>query len=496
MKVFSRVAIKPINNKSCILISAFLTMLVPGLIAQELPAKDAVLKQMALANKYFMDKWPDPGANIVTDKVRPSNLWTRATYYEGLLAYYDVIRDTLLYQYAVDWGESHSWEPAYGGITRDANNLCCGQSYIELYLLDERQERIGPIKTCIDSMVHSIKNDDWWWVDAIQMAMPVFAKLGALHNDTAYYRKMYDLYNNSRTEQGDSGLYNQSDHLWWRDSDFDPPYKTPEGKNCYWSRGNGWVFAALARVLDVLPENTIHREEYLNDFKDMAKKLIEIQRDDGFWNPSLVDPDDYGGKETSGTAFFTFGIAWGINHQILDTETYKPYVIKAWNGMVNDALHPDGFLGYVQGTGKQPSDGQPLTYNKPPNFEDYGLGAFLLAGSEVYYLAPDSATGGVSSVQLPELVEYPSFLIYPNPAKERISIHYSLSVKSGVTIALTDIRGVVDKILFEDPNQDIGDYSISFDVSGSGEQLILPGIYIIRLITDGTVQSGKLIITN
>ena len=118
----------------------------------------------------------------------------------------------------------------------------------------------------------------------------------------------------------------------------------------------------------------------------MANALIPVQRNDGFWNVSLHDSTHFGGKETSGTALFTYGFAWGLNKGILDKKIYKPIMIKAWNAMVKDAVHPDGILGYVQGTGKEPKDGQPVSYTITPDFDDYGLGCFLLAGSEVYKL--------------------------------------------------------------------------------------------------------------
>jgi rhamnogalacturonyl hydrolase YesR len=235
-------------------------------------------------------------------------------------------------------------------------------------------------------MVKSDKKDDWNWIDAIQMAMPVFARLGVIYNDTSYFRKMYDLYSFAKYNHGGKGLYNAADHLWCRDKDFIPPYKEPNGQDCYWSRGNGWVFAALARTLSLLPKTDPHYNEFLQDFKDMANALIPVQRNDGFWNVSLHDSTHFGGKETSGTALFTYGFAWGLNKGILDKKIYKPIVIKAWNAMVKDAVHPDGILGYVQGTGKEPKDGQPVSYTITPDFDDYGLGCFLLAGSEVYKL--------------------------------------------------------------------------------------------------------------
>ena len=233
-------------------------------------------------------------------------------------------------------------------------------------------------------MVKSEKSDDWNWIDALQMAMPVFTRLGVIYKDTTYFSRMYDLYSYAKYRHGDKGLYNPADHLWWRDKDFDPPYKEPNGNDCYWSRGNGWVVAALARTLDILPGNDPHYNEYLQDYKDLCAALVPLQRNDGFWNVSLEDSTNFGGKETSGTALFIYGFAWGINKGILDKSTYKPIVLKAWNAVTKDAVHPNGFIGYLQGTGKEPKDGQPVTYTSVPDFEDYGLGCFLLAGSQVY----------------------------------------------------------------------------------------------------------------
>ncbi len=118
----------------------------------------------------------------------------------------------------------------------------------------------------------------------------------------------------------------------------------------------------------------------------MIKALVPIQRADGFWNVSLHDATHFGGKETSGTALFTYGMAWGVNQGILDKATYLPIITKAWNAMSTDAVQKNGFIGYMQGTGKEPKDGQPVSYTSMPDFEDYGLGCFLLAGTEVYKL--------------------------------------------------------------------------------------------------------------
>jgi hypothetical protein len=206
---------------------------------------------------------------------------------------------------------------------------------------------------------------------------------------------MYSYFHFIKVVYGRSnGLYSATDHLWWRDTNFMANYTASDGtkQKCYWSRGNGWAFVALARTMDVLPTNDLHYAEYLQTFQDMAAAFKAVQRPDGFWNVNLGYTNDYPGPESSGTACFTYGMAWGINHGYLDTNTYLPAVINGWNALAVSALHhstgsDNGFLGYEQSTGSQPSSGQPVTYTSVPDFDDFGLGLFLLAGSHVYQLS-------------------------------------------------------------------------------------------------------------
>jgi rhamnogalacturonyl hydrolase YesR len=354
--------------------------------SQELPDRKEVLRTMTLVNNYFMEKYADYKAPSRTDNVRPSNIWTRGVYYEGLVALYSIYPQEKYYRYMYDWADFHGWGMRNGNTTRNADDQCCGQTYIDLYKMSPAPEKIRNIKVCMDMLINTPQLNDWSWVDAIQMGMPVLAKLGELTGDQRYYNKMYQMYLFTRNNEGGRGLYNSEESLWLRDASFLPPYKEPNGKNCYWARGNGWVYAALVRVMEIIPANEEHRAQYLTDFLSMSEALKNCQRKDGFWNVSLHDPNHFGGKETSGTSLFVYGMAWGINNQLLDRETYLPVVLKAWNALVKDAVHPDGFLGWMQGTGKEPKDGQPVTYDKIPNFEDYGVGCFLLGASEVYKL--------------------------------------------------------------------------------------------------------------
>jgi unsaturated rhamnogalacturonyl hydrolase len=348
-------------------------------------SKEKTMDAMVLANKYFMEKWPDVGKIIMTDRARPSNIWTRGVYYEGLMDLYKLKPDTAYLNYAVRWGEFHKWGMRSGIKTRNADDQDCGQTYIDLYLLDTlKKERIRDIKASIDNMISTEKIDDWNWIDAIQMSMPVYARLGYILKDDRYYKRMYEMYMYTKLKHGTNGLYSTADKLWWRDKDFVPPYKEPNGEDCYWSRGNGWVLAALVRTMDFLPKNSTYKKEFITTYKEMVDALVKCQRKDGFWNVSLHDSTHFGGKEVTGTALFVYGMAWGINNGTLNKKKYLPVVMKTWSGLVKESVHPNGFLGWVQGTGKEPKDSQPVGFENVPNFEDFGLGCFLLAGSEVY----------------------------------------------------------------------------------------------------------------
>lgn len=368
----------------------FLSLITLGCIgvakAQLLPDRTETLNNLIKVNDYFMKKYADYTAPSYRGKLRPSHIWTRGVYYEGLMALHTIFPRDDYYEYAYNWGEFHKWQLCYGTTSRHADSQCSGQTYVDLYNICKEPQILKNVKANIDMVINTPQVNDWTWIDAIQMAMPIYAKLGKMTGDQRYFDKMWDMYCWSRNVCGGKGLYNAKDGLWWRDADFVPPYKEPNGEDCYWSRGNGWVYAALIRVLEEIPATEKHRIDYINDFLSMSKALKKCQRKDGFWNVSLHDENNFGGKESSGTALFIYGMAWGVRNGLLDRNEYLPIILKSWNAMVKDAVHPDGCLGFVQGTGKEPKDGQPVGYDNLPDFEDYGIGCFLLAGSEVYKL--------------------------------------------------------------------------------------------------------------
>jgi len=372
------------KNLFCIALMIF--GLNTALTAQDILNRKDVLRTMESANDYFMNKYADFTAPSNVGRERPSNIWTRGVYYEGLMALHQICPREKYYDYAFGWANFHKWGFRDGNITRNADNYCASQTYIELYQMCPESAKIKNAKINLEMLIQTPQDNDWTWIDAIQMGMPVFAQLGTLFQDNRYFEKAWKMYSYSRNVEGGKGLWNPKDGLWWRDAAFCPPYREPNGEDCYWSRGNGWVYAALVRFMEFSPANETHRKDYLKDFSAMSKALKACQREDGFWNASLHDAGNFGGKETTGTSLFVYGMAWGIRKGILSKKEYLPIVQKAWNAMAKEAVHENGFLGFVQGTGKEPKDGQPVTYTSVPDFEDYGLGCFLLAGAEVYKL--------------------------------------------------------------------------------------------------------------
>lgn len=347
-----------------------------------------VLDAARNANDYFMAKYADPTEPTNVKKIRPSSLWTRAVYYEGLMALYGIDPKNEYIDYTDRWAAFHKWTPRDGTFTRDADNQCCSQTYLDRFVMTGDSAMMRPTMENIRGQMAETKLGYWTWIDAIQMAMPVYAQMYKITGDKAYIDHAMDMYRWSRNECG-GGLFNEADGLWWRDADYVPPYKEKDGKQCYWSRGNGWVLAALVRTMDQMkPRGKVYKE-LKKDFTAMCDALAKCQREDGFWNVSLVSPATYGGKETSGTALFLYGISWGLRKGYLKESQFRPVADKAWKAIATEALHRDGFLGYVQGTGKDPSAGQPVTYDKVPDFEDFGVGCFLLGATEYYKLLGD-----------------------------------------------------------------------------------------------------------
>lgn len=344
-------------------------------------AQSDILQTAQKVNDYFMMKYEDPTLPTNVNRIRPSSLWTRAVYYEGLMALNSIAPQQRYLDYTYKWADFHNWTPRNGVTTTNADDQCCEQTYIEYNQLTGKGT-LEHIKENLAKQMASDRVDYWTWIDAIQMAMPVYVKMYALTGNKQYLDYAMKSYEWSRNTCG-GGLFNVKEGLWWRDKDYLPPYKERDGKNCYWSRGNGWVYAALVRCMQLLSPKEKAYKLLKKDFLRMSTGLLKCQHSDGSWHVSLVSDVDYPNPEMTGTALFLYGMSWGIQKGLLKDKTYRLACVKAWEAL-KACVHNDGSLGWYQGTGKDPSAGQPVTFTSVPDFEDYGIGCFLLGLSEYY----------------------------------------------------------------------------------------------------------------
>jgi unsaturated rhamnogalacturonyl hydrolase len=313
------------------------------------------------------------------------NGWVRAVFHTGMLAAYRALGDVRYRDYTMQWGAANAWQlKADGnaasclGATRTtcglrfADNQACVQSYAELYLADPSTANnvmLQAAQTTFDAMVAMPRDGrvEWWWCDALFMAPSALARTAVATGKTEYLTLMHNMFWDTKLF-----LFDPVQNLFWRDSSF-------LNTNTFWSRGNGWVVAGIARILEVLPATDVRRADYETLLRQMATKLAAIQASDGFWRSSLTQPNAFTNPESSGTAFFCFGIAWGINHGVLDRATFLPTVTRAWNALVS-AVNAQGRLGWVQAVGAMPG---PATVDAT---NDYATGALLLSGAEILKL--------------------------------------------------------------------------------------------------------------
>jgi len=319
-------------------------------------------------------------------KYKPTD-WTLGALYTGMVAFAKIANEQKYISWLLEVGNKTQWKE--GARRFDADDYCVGHTYCELYDIYKQPYMLKPMIDLADTInlrnhdeslewVNNIRAREWAWCDALFMGPPTLAAIYKSSGQLKYLDLMSKLWWKT-TEY----LYDKEEHLYFRDSRFFNQLET-NGKKTFWSRGNGWVFAGLARVLEKMPLNYPERTKFVKLFKEMAEKLISLQQPDGSWHASLLNPESTPSKETSGTGFFCFGLAWGINNGILEKEKYYPAVEKAWNAMV-ESVHDDGKLGFVQKVGDRPGE------TKLDDTEVYGVGALLLAGTELIKLANASA---------------------------------------------------------------------------------------------------------
>ena len=345
------------------------------------------------------------------------SFWDNAAYHTGNMEVYKLLKDKQMLNYSIRWAEHNHWKGAtepdpakwkykqYGegqDYVLFGDWQICFQTYIDLYNLAPSKKKIARAKEVMSYEANSKAHDYWWWADALYMVMPVMTKMYKLTGEEKFLDKLYEnlCYCDSIMLDNETGLY-------FRDGKYVyPKHKTASGKKDFWARGDGWVLAGLAKVLQDMPKSYKHYQFFADKFVTLAEAVKKIQQPQGHWTRSMMDPEQAPGYETSGTAFFCYGMLWGVNNGYLTKKEFEPAIEKAWNYLTTVAMQQNGKIGYVQPIGERAIPGQTVDVNSEANF---GVGAFLLSACEYHrYLETGKVAlnfSNESNVQRQEVVE-------------------------------------------------------------------------------------------
>lgn len=328
--------------------------------------------------------------------------WDNAAYFTGNMEVYKLTGKAAYYDYSDKWCRHNEWKGAKSNNKKNwkyatygegddfvlfGDWQICFQTYIDMYNLVPADYKVARAKEVMSYECNHPDTHFWWWADALYMVMPVMTKMYLLTGEEMYLDKLYENYLWS-----DSLMWDKDEQLYYRDGKYIwPKVKTScDGGKSFWARGDGWVLAGLAKVLADMPKDYKHRDFFVKRFQQLAEGVARVQRPDGYWSRSMLCEGDAPGPETSGTAFFCYGMEWGVNHGYLDKSKFGPVIEKAWNYLSTKALQPDYSIGYVQPIGEKPDPTKTVNEKSQAPF---GTGAWLLAACERVRYIDGSAKG-------------------------------------------------------------------------------------------------------
>lgn len=377
------------------------------------------------------------------------SFWDEAAYHTGNMEAYRLLGQARWLDYSIKWANHNKWSGARGTDSSKwkyktygegpehvlfGDWQICFQTYLDIYEFQPDDYKIARAKEVMDYEVRQPQADFWWWADALYMVMPVMTKMYKTTGEMKYLDKLYENFRWS-----DELMFDKDEQLYYRDAKYIwPKVKTAcNGGKSFWARGDGWVLAGLAKVLSDMPQDYKHRDFFVQRFRQLAEGVARVQRPGGYWSRSMLCEEDAPGPETSGTAFFTYGMLWGINNGLLERSVYEPVIDKAWQYLINTALQTDWSVGYVQPIGEKPDPTKTVNAHSQANF---GTGAFLLAACE-HLRYENLKTGNCSAVKVivdntaneyrEQVIELPADTIYNR-----------LSIQGGRAFIVYDVAGL------------------------------------------------------
>ena len=370
-----------------VLISVTIFTLFSCTVTQQTVAQNAINKNEIKASMIKALEWQEAHPIMA---LAPTD-WTNGAYYTGVARAHETTNDMMYMAALKNQGYRNNWKTFKR--LHHADDVAISYSYLYVDRAENRRNFVDLTSTKEFLDAHLYMPDQWkegndksemgktilwWWCDALFMAPPVINLYAKQTGQPKYLDVMHKYYIETYDQ-----LYDQDEHLFARDLRFvwkgsDKDQKEPNGKKIFWSRGNGWVIAGLALLLDDMPMDYKHRPFYEELYQEMAAKILAIQPDDGLWRTSLLCPESYDHGEVSGSGFYTFALTWGINNGLLDRQ-YISAVKRAWQAL-KACQHKDGRVGWVQNIGAFP---EPASAD---SWQNFGTGAYLLAGSEILKL--------------------------------------------------------------------------------------------------------------
>ena len=371
------------QSKLCLLVALLVATFAHAATATE---SEAVLRDIERVNNYWQ----------AHNSPYKRAFWDNAAYYTGNMEAYRLMGCADWYLYSDRWCRHNEWKGAksndrsqwkyqwYGegdDFVLFGDWQICFQTYVDMYNLVPADYKVARAREVMGYECAMQDNKFWWWADALYMVMPVMTKMYLLTGEVQYLDKLHENFLWS-----DSLMWDSEAQLYYRDGKYIwPKVKTAcDGGKSFWARGDGWVLAGLAKVLADMPKEYKGRDIFVQRFRQLAEGVARCQRPDGYWSRSMLCEQDAPGPETSGTAFFCYGLLWGVNHGLLERSKYEQTIEKAWNYLSKTALQADGSIGYVQPIGEKPD---PTKIVDSRSQAPFGTGAWLLAACErVRYL--------------------------------------------------------------------------------------------------------------
>ncbi|QVY66588.1 glycoside hydrolase family 105 protein [Polaribacter sp. Q13] len=362
------------NNTFLLLLVLISAFQIQGQTEKQKEIKELLAKNADWQIEHFKDTYS-------RKKKHHPNHWTNGALYSGMVKWAALSEDDKYYDWLKnDIGNQQKWSYQHAhGYHADPHAV--GQLYVDLYKKYKEDKMLAPTIELLDFIIKNPSNTSlawespnhqnrWNWCDALFMSPPLWAKLYNVTGDKKYLDFMV-----SEFKATTDFLFDKKESLYYRDERFIK--QRDHDQKIFWARGNGWVFAGLVNIMNELNPKSKEYKYFLKIYKSMAKKLVKIQTEKGHWAMSLLGDEFYPTPETSGSSFFVYGLAWGVNNKILHKSKYKKAAIKGWNAMAG-YVHENGMLGYVQPIGAAPGVASENVT------EVYGTGAFLSAGTEMY----------------------------------------------------------------------------------------------------------------